>query len=51
MRWQVLEGRTEDLMELLPQATYLVLAPFLGPAAALEMVESKVASVAQAATA
>jgi AcrR family transcriptional regulator len=51
MRWQVLEGRTEDLMELLPQATYLVLAPFMGPAAALEVVESKVAAVAQAATA
>ena len=51
MRWQVLEGRTEDLMELLPQAAYRVLAPFVGPAAALELVESKVAAGAQAATA
>ena len=51
MRWQVLEGRTEDLIELLPQAAYVVLAPFLGPVAALEMVERKVEAVAQAATA
>ncbi|HEX5712792.1 MAG TPA: TetR/AcrR family transcriptional regulator [Solirubrobacterales bacterium] len=52
MRWQVMEGRTEDMMELLPQAAYLVLAPFLGPAAALELVQNRVAASSnQAATA
>ena len=50
MRWEVLEGRTEEMMELLPQAAYLVLAPFLGPAAALRLVEAKVAAADQTAT-
>ncbi|HET9592718.1 MAG TPA: helix-turn-helix domain-containing protein [Solirubrobacterales bacterium] len=44
MCWEVLEGRTEEMMKLLPQAAYLVLAPFLGPEAAREMVEAKAAA-------
>lgn len=43
LRWQVREGRTERALEVLPQAAYLVLAPFAGPAAAMELVEAKVA--------
>ncbi|MGN6202470.1 MAG: TetR/AcrR family transcriptional regulator [Solirubrobacterales bacterium] len=44
MRWEVLEGRTEEMMKLLPQAAYLTLAPFLGSAAGREFVEAKVAA-------
>jgi AcrR family transcriptional regulator len=43
MRWQVLEGRTAQLRELLPEAAYVALAPFIGPAAAIELVETKAA--------
>jgi AcrR family transcriptional regulator len=50
MRWQVIEGRTELMMELLPQSVYLALAPFIGPAAALEFVEERTAAAVQAAT-
>jgi AcrR family transcriptional regulator len=42
MRYQVVEGRTEQMMELLPEAVYLALAPFIGPAAAIEVVETRV---------
>jgi AcrR family transcriptional regulator len=41
MRWQVLEGRAERMLELLPQAAYLALAPFIGPTAAVKLVEAK----------
>ncbi|HET6997727.1 MAG TPA: TetR/AcrR family transcriptional regulator [Solirubrobacterales bacterium] len=44
MRWQVREGRTERMMELLPQAAFVALAPFVGPAAAIELVEAKAAA-------
>lgn len=43
IRWEVGEGRTERVLEVLPQAVYLALAPFIGPAAAMELVEAKVA--------
>ena len=32
MRWQVVEGRTERMLEILPEAAYVALAPFIGPA-------------------
>jgi AcrR family transcriptional regulator len=51
MRSQVVEGRTEQMMELLPEAVYLALAPFIGPAAAIEVVETRVAASGDAATA
>jgi AcrR family transcriptional regulator len=43
MRWQVVEGRTERTLEALPQCVYLALAPFIGPVAAIELVEAKTA--------
>lgn len=43
LRWQVTEGRIDRTLELLPQAVYLALAPFLGPTAAMGLVEAKVA--------
>lgn len=43
MRWRVIEGRTEQMLELLPEAAYLALTPFIGPATAIEFVEAKVA--------
>lgn len=48
LRWQVSEGRTERMLELLPQAVYVALAPFTGPVAAMELVESKSAPVGTA---
>lgn len=51
MRWQVLDGRTEHMLELLPEAAYLAWAPFLGAATALERVEATVAALSQTATA
>jgi AcrR family transcriptional regulator len=42
MRWEVLEGRTERMLEVLPQAAYLALAPFIGPGPAVRLVEAKV---------
>jgi AcrR family transcriptional regulator len=50
MRWQVVEGRTAQMMELLPEVVYLALAPFSGPAAAIELVETRVAAAAGAPT-
>jgi hypothetical protein len=44
LRWQVDEGRTEQMLEVLPQAAYLALAPFIGPLAAVELIEAKVAA-------
>jgi AcrR family transcriptional regulator len=41
MRWRILESRTEQMLELLPQAAYLALAPFIGPTAAVRLVEAK----------
>jgi AcrR family transcriptional regulator len=51
MRWQVSAGRGEKTLELLPQAVYVALAPFIGPTAAIELVETKVAGAADAPTA
>jgi AcrR family transcriptional regulator len=51
MRWVVYEGRTERMLEILPQAVYVALAPFIGPAAAMELVETKVAAIAGTSTA
>lgn len=41
LRQQVLSGRVEMMRELAPHVTYVALAPFLGPAAALEHVEAR----------
>jgi AcrR family transcriptional regulator len=49
-RLRVLEGRTEQMLELLPEAAYLALAPFIGPAAAIELVETKVAAARETPT-
>jgi AcrR family transcriptional regulator len=43
LRWQVGEGKTEQMLEVLPQASYLALAPFIGAPAAMEFVEARVA--------
>jgi AcrR family transcriptional regulator len=51
MRWRVSEGRTENLLEVLPECVYLALAPFIGPAAAVALVEAKVAEATGRATA
>lgn len=40
-RRQVVSGQSDRMLELLPQAAYLTLAPFIGPAAALELIETK----------
>ncbi len=50
MRWQVMEGRTERTLEALPEIAYLAVAPFIGPLAAMELVEAKVASEGGAAS-
>jgi AcrR family transcriptional regulator len=44
MRHQVVAGRSERMLEVLPQAAYVSLAPFIGPVSALEVVEGKVAT-------
>ncbi len=41
-RREVVAGRGERMLELLPLAAYLTLAPFMGVPAALDLVESKV---------
>jgi AcrR family transcriptional regulator len=51
MRRTVDEGRTERMLEVLPQAAYVALAPFIGPTAAMEFVEAKVTAATGAATA
>ena len=51
MRRVVYEGRTARMRELLPQAAYVALAPFIGPAAAMDVVETKVAAIAGTPTA
>jgi AcrR family transcriptional regulator len=42
LRRQVARDRTEQMLELLPQAAFLSLAPFIGTASALDLIESKV---------
>ncbi len=42
MRQQVLCGRTDRMLEILPQVAFVTLAPFLGAPAALEFVRAKV---------
>ncbi|HYJ21101.1 MAG TPA: TetR/AcrR family transcriptional regulator [Solirubrobacterales bacterium] len=51
MRCQVSEGRTERMLEALPQSVYLALAPFIGPVAAIELVEAKAVAEDGASTA
>ncbi len=41
LRRQVAMGRTERMLEVLPQAAYLTLAPFIGAEAALSLVEER----------
>jgi len=48
MRRTVDEGRTERMLELLPQAAYVALAPFIGPEEAIALVESKAAAASGA---
>jgi AcrR family transcriptional regulator len=48
MRRTVDEGRTERMLEILPQAGYVALAPFIGPTAAMEFIEAKVAAAGAA---
>lgn len=45
MRSMVYEDRTERMAEILPQAAYVVLAPFIGPTAAIDFVEAKAAAI------
>lgn len=44
MRWHVGEGRTEQMPEMIPEAAYVALAPFIGPTAAREWIEAKAAA-------
>lgn len=41
MRQQAVEGRIEQIHELAPQLVYLALAPFIGPATALQLISEK----------
>jgi AcrR family transcriptional regulator len=41
MRVQAVEGRAERMQELVPQAVYLAIAPFIGPATALQLISAK----------
>jgi AcrR family transcriptional regulator len=47
MRWHVGEGRTEQMLEMIPETAYVALAPFMGPTAAREWVEAKAAAGGQ----
>lgn len=51
LRWEVREGRTERVLEVLPQSVYVALAPFIGTAAATEFVDAKAAEATGDATA
>ncbi len=46
LRRQAVRGRVDRLPELLPQAVYVILAPFIGPTAALELVSQRLARTA-----
>lgn len=48
MRRQVLLGRTEQMLEVLPQCAYVALAPFIGPADAMTFVEARSQSASRA---
>jgi len=41
MRQQAVEGRIEQIQALAPQLVYMALAPFIGPAAALQLIREK----------
>ncbi len=41
MRDQAVKGRHEQMQELAPQVVYVALAPFIGPAAALQLIRQK----------
>jgi AcrR family transcriptional regulator len=44
MRRQAVKGRIAFAMELIPQAAYMALAPFIGPTAALDLIERRCGS-------
>jgi AcrR family transcriptional regulator len=44
LRSCTVHGRIADIRELAPQAVYIALAPFIGPAAALELIEAKLST-------
>jgi AcrR family transcriptional regulator len=46
LRGEVIAGRTEEMLSVLPSCAYVVLAPFVGPLAALELVESELEATA-----
>lgn len=46
MRRQVILGRTAQMPEILPQCAYVALAPFIGPARAMELIETKAPAAA-----
>jgi AcrR family transcriptional regulator len=48
MRHAVDVNRTERMLEILPQAGYVALAPFIGPTAAMEFIEARVAAAGAA---
>lgn len=41
LRWQLVEDRIENVLELLPEAVYVALAPFIGPVAAIETIKAR----------
>jgi AcrR family transcriptional regulator len=45
MRRMVYEDRSARMAEILPQSAYVILAPFIGPAAAMDFVEAKAALI------
>jgi AcrR family transcriptional regulator len=45
----VVAGRTEEIPERLPQLAYVAIAPFLGPAATIELLRKKIAASGAAA--
>jgi AcrR family transcriptional regulator len=48
LRHQTVADRADQALELAPQIVYIALAPFMGPAEALELVESKCAAASSA---
>jgi AcrR family transcriptional regulator len=44
LRRQAVEGRVAEAQQLIPQAVYVALAPFIGPAEALQLVEARAAT-------
>jgi AcrR family transcriptional regulator len=44
LRQEAVKGRTERMLEILPEAVYVATAPFIGPVGAIELVQGKVAA-------